>query len=125
MAIHSRLVKIILLIPLCFAVKVLMTQSLCDDHIAVFLSSLLPTERGLVIEILCYLYTFFILTQELNPTARLLMDRDLDLSCLFTLVVMEMKNQSLTAHLTRILVHVPMMMLLVLYVLKVSCMHVT
>ena len=37
--------------------------------------------------------------------------------------IMEMKNQSLTVCLTRILVHVPMMKLLVLYVLKVSCMH--
>ena len=51
------------------------------------------------------------------------MDRDLDPSYLFTLVVMEMKNHSLTAHLIGILVHVPMMRLLVLYVLKVSCMH--
>ena len=68
-------------------------------------------------------HLFFILTQELNPSPRLITDRDLDLSCLFTLVVMEMKNQSLTACLTKILVHVPMMRLLVLYVLKVSCIH--
>ena len=51
------------------------------------------------------------------------MDGDLNLSCLVTLVVMEMKNQSLTACLTRILIHVLMMRLLLLYVLKVSCIH--
>ena len=61
--------------------------------------------------------------QELNPTLKLIMDRDLNLPCLFTLVVMEMKNQSLTACLTRILVYVPMMRLLVLCVPKVSCIH--
>ena len=84
---------------------------------------LLPTGRCLVIEIICYSCTFFILTQKLNPTPWLITDRDLDLSCLVTLVVMEMKNQSLTARSTRILVHVLMMRLLVLYVLKVSCIH--
>ena len=68
---------------------------------------------------------FFTLTQELSPIPRLITDRDLNLPCSFTLVVMEMKNQSLTARLTRILVHVPMMRLLVLYVLKVSCIHST